>query len=382
MLEAYVLNTSFDIVAVIDNYKSFIWTERYFTCGDFELYLPASLEMTEILKRDNYIQVKDSSSTMVIEDIQIETNAENGSYIKVTGRSLESLLDRRVIWDVIDFTGNLQTGVKKILNDNVISPSNSERKLGDWIFVDSTDSRITSLTLDTYLHGEYIYDVISNICIESNIGFRVSLSSDKKFIFELYKGLDRTYDQEDRPYVVFSPEFDNILTSTYYESSKALKNCAIVFQEGGMKTITIPVYDANNPGVVVETVRTSIPVDDLTVDVKSDWYQSGMFRREMFVETNMDNDDDSYPITSKRKAQMTTAGKEELADTNISVAFDTSLDPSRQFVYGIDFFIGDVVQVKNEYGYESKARVTEMILSYDESGEQCNPTFTVIENLE
>lgn len=380
MLEAYVLDTSFDIVKVIDNYKSFIWTERYFTCGDFELYLPASTELTDILKRDNYVQIKDSDNVMVIEEVEVTIDAENGPYMKVTGRSLESLLDRRIVLDVIDYTGSLQNGVKRILNQNVISPTDPERKLGDWIFVDSTDDRITSLTLETYLYGENVYDCISNICVNNNIGFRVSLNSDRKFVFELYKGLDRSYDQEFRPVVVFSPDFDNILTSTYYESSKALKNCAIVFQEGGTYTISVPIY--NNQGEIIDRIDVETSLPDIIENVKADWYQSGLLRREIYMETSINVDDNNLTSYNRRVVQMRTAGKERLSEYNISVAFDSSLDPSRQFIYGVDFFIGDVVQVRNEYGYESKARVTEMIRSNDSSGEQCNPTFTVIENLE
>jgi len=36
-----VLNESFELVAIIDYYKSLIWTERYREAGDFELYLLA-----------------------------------------------------------------------------------------------------------------------------------------------------------------------------------------------------------------------------------------------------------------------------------------------------------------------------------------------------
>lgn len=364
MLEAYVLNTSFDIVAVIDAYESFIWTERYFECGDFELYLPLRQELVVSLKRDNYLQLRDSETIMVIEDVEIDTDVEKGTYVTVKGRSLESIIDRRIVWEETDINGSFQNGIKKLLTKNAISPTDPERAIPNLVFEDSVDSRITSLTLEAYYYGDNLYDVVTSACIDNNIGFQIRLSSDKKMVFGLYKGLDRTYDQEIRPYVVFSPEFDNILTSKYFESSKALKNCALVSNEVREQTTTSRYF--------------------ITTEVKPDNYQSGLDRREMFLEASVsDTDENGNKLTTaEKKAQMQTAGSEELAETNITKAFDASVDPSRQFVYGVDFFIGDVVQVKNEYGYESKARVTELIRSDSTSGESVNPTFTVIENLD
>ena len=37
MVDVYVLNTDFQIVGVIDVYESFIWTDRFYSYGDFEL---------------------------------------------------------------------------------------------------------------------------------------------------------------------------------------------------------------------------------------------------------------------------------------------------------------------------------------------------------
>lgn len=384
--EAYILNTSFDIVAVVDAFESFIWTERYFTCGDFELYMPVDQELMQYLVRGNYVTIKDSEYAMVIEKLELTFDPEKGGCVTVTGRSLESLLERRVIWKPLNWNSSLQNGIKRLVEENVISPSNADRVIPNFIFLESTDTRVTSLKLETYLYGENLYEAISSICTDNNIGFRVLLR-DKKFVFELYKGMDRTYDQTDRPYVVFSPDFDNILTSTYYESDERVKNCSLVSNEvpevtkEETKTGRLPYIDDDGQVQYITyqySYVTVTPAWKRTVEVKANNYQSGINRREIFVDTNVSDDD----TESQKLASMRTKGSEQLADMNISVAFDASVDPSRQFIYGVDFFIGDVVQIRNEYGYESKARITELIRSVDTNGNQVNPTFTVIENLE
>ena len=41
-MEALIMDKDFKSVAVIDDYESFIWTDRYTGYGDFELYAPVS----------------------------------------------------------------------------------------------------------------------------------------------------------------------------------------------------------------------------------------------------------------------------------------------------------------------------------------------------
>ena len=40
-MDLYILNKNFEKIGLIDTYESVIWTTRYYTYGDFELYIPA-----------------------------------------------------------------------------------------------------------------------------------------------------------------------------------------------------------------------------------------------------------------------------------------------------------------------------------------------------
>ena len=50
------------------------------------------------------------------------------------------------------------------------------------------------------------------------------------------------------------------------------------------------------------------------------------------------------------------------------------------FLYGQDFFIGDMVQLEDAYGNSGKSIVSEIVFSVDEEGEKIYPTFIVPEN--
>ena len=230
-MNLFVLDKELDVIAIVDTYTSFIWTDRYQEAGDFELCMPMDQILLSYIKRDHYLWRNDSEHVMIIESIKIESDSEDGDRAIITGRSLESILDRRVIWGLKNLSGDFQDAVKTLLEECIISPSKPERKIANFKFEATDDTRITDLSIDTQYTGDNLYEVICALCKERNIGFKVTLEN-KQFVFSLYSGDDRSYDQFENPYVVFSSKFDNIIDSTYQESSEGLKNVTLVGGEG------------------------------------------------------------------------------------------------------------------------------------------------------
>ena len=270
-MDLVVLNTDLDAISVIDTYSSLIWTDRYNEYGDFEIYTRMTEDVLSYIKQDYYLRSRDSEHLMIIEKLLISSDTEEGNNLTVTGRSLESLLDRRIVWGQKSIRGNLQNGIKTLLDENVISPSNTNRKIENFVFETSTDPAITELTIDAQYTGDNLYEVIQRICSERGIGFKVTLSDDKKFIFQLYAGTDRSYEQTVNPYVVFSPNFDNLVSSNYIESKSSLKNVTLVGGEGE------------------GTARRYTAVGDV----------SGLDRREIFTDArdiSSDMDEDMTPL--------------------------------------------------------------------------------------
>lgn len=352
-MDLLVLNKSLDVIAIVDVYESIIWTERYYEYGDFELYTAMTQDLLNYIKTDNYIQRVGSDRVMIIEEIRIDTDSETGNHITITGRSLESILDRRVIWSQTTISGNLQNGIKKLVNENIISPSKEERKISNFIFKDSTDSQITGLTVEAQYTGDNLYDVISKVCEEKSIGFKVSLNESKQFVFELYAGADRSYEQTNYPYVVFSPNFDNIINSNYLESKENLKNVALVGGEGE------------------GTARKYLAIGNT----------SGLDRRELFVDArdiSSEGEDGQTLTTEQYNELLKQRGNEYLADYTDLVSFEGAVETNIMYKYGVDFFDGDIVQIANEYGHEAKVRILEVVISENEEGNSVYPTFKTI----
>ena len=350
-MDALILNQYFETVDIVDAFDSFIWVDRYLGHGDFELYMPMSSSVSAFFQQDNYISLRSSDRLMIIEALDISTEIESGTNLIISGRSLESILERRIVWGQKILSGNFQNAIKTLLNENVINPAISSRKIPNFTFKPSTNPVITSLEIEYQVIGENLYETIFTLCEMAEIGFRILPgTTGGSFIFELYSGVDRSYAQNSTPYVIFSPNFENLLSSNYYETKKTMKTAALIAGEGDWP-------------------------DKTTVAVGGG---SGLNRREIFVEAHIRSTDEEHnPIEPDIYLEMLEAkGLEELAKMKAVMSFEGEIDATRQFVYGKDFFIGDIVQVINEYGLESTARVSELIQIHNVEGESFFPTFT------
>lgn len=375
-MEAIVLNTELEAVGIIDMYKSFIWTDRYNEYGDFEICLSDKDGIPDFIQKDYYLINPESDHAMIIDAIQISTDVEAGPSFLVRGRSLEWILDRRIVWTKTTFKAatttdpkpNLQNGIKKLIDDAIISPALSTRKIDNFIFEESTDVKVTELTFEAQYFGEDLYTIISKLCKENDIGFKITLNENYQFVFKLYAGVDRSYGTEDKPqeenpYVVFSPRFDNVLNTSYLDSNESFKNVTLVGGESEK--------DDNGDEISRDTYVVALA-----------GYQVGMTRRETFTDANSVNRNvgSEDALTEEQyQAHLRQAGIDTLIDNTIVTAFDGEVDPTMMYVYGEDYFIGDIVQIENEYGQEGQAYISEYIISCDEGGTSAYPTFTTIQ---
>ena len=360
-MELRVFDPEMDLVAIIDSFISLIWTDRYCGFGDFELHTAVSYEALTYLKLDNYVLTDASDTMMIIETWNITTDPDNGNVLIVTGRSLESVLDRRIVMSRIYETGSLQNGIYNILNDTTISPIDPSRKIVELDFALSSDQLVTDLTMGSYFYGENVYEIIEAYCSANNIGFKVEYVDTgdkvKSMLFKLYAGVDRSYSQSSNSFVVFSPNFENIKNTAYLESKKALK------------TVTDVVGVQNDAGGYFEQI------------VESDDTITGLNRRELYSDAGdiLKTDPDGLPISdADYNVLLQQRGILNLNDNRYIITFDGQIEMGILYEYRKDFFIGDIVQLANEYGIETPVRITEMIQSDGPTGHTIYPTFKSI----
>lgn len=379
-MEFMVLNKNYDGIAMIDTFTSAIWTVRYDEAGDFEIYTPVRLDYIQVMQIGNYLWNRDSDRLMVIETVEIETDSEEGPQLIITGRSLESILDRRIVTSSQNFSGNLQSVLFAIIQNEVIS-SDETRQIPGFSLKANSDSRITSISIsELSIRGENVYDVVCSLCQANKVGWRILPKGTGGFEFELYVGTDRSYAQSVNPYVTFSPSFENLLNSNYIKSFKSYKNSIYAVGTYQKEVILQNKYKDDNGEWVIEEQTTYEEAEVVTWQYSETATPSGLARREMFIDNGGVNDGEqggeyaTWNAVNKEKAIA------ELGEHQTTTAFEGELEATRQYIYGEDFNIGDIVQVENEFGITGTVYISEIVFSQDVNGITITPTFTSTED--
>ena len=340
-----ILNRSLQKIGIIDEFTSLIWTKRYQECGDFEVYVRADDEILDLFRQGTYVSRDDDDMVCFIETIQLSTDVENGNYLTVSGRCLKALLERRIIWYQTNLYGRADLALEQLIVNNIISADNSNRNIARLVM---GSVPYTEDTVNTQLTGENLYDVVIDYCKTYGWGLEIVLEG-QLFRLNIYKGTSRSANQSNNPRVIFSAEYDNLPRTNYLYSSQTYKNTAKIGGEGE------------------GTFRKTAIVGNENV---------GIDRFEMFVDASdvssnngEINDTDYWQLLSSR-------GKEALAGTPVTENVDGEIDATEQYVYKEDYFVGDVVSIKTEYGISATARILEIIECEDETGYKMIPTFS------
>lgn len=360
-MEIRLLDQAFKPVAVIDVFTSFIWTDRFYECGDFELKLPVECR-PEKMVIGAYITYDKSEHVMIIEDLQIDRSTDDGNIVTVSGRSLESLLDRRVIYEYTYFKSDsskgLESYIELLLKNAIISPSKSYRKISNFTFEKSGSESISSLSIEAQHQGCGLYDTVNSLCRNAGIGWKVTIK-DGKFVFRLYSGMDRTSK------VVFSEKMDTLSEVQYLESVTDFRNAAMIV---GGEDADVGKYCTDVNANENETKAT------------------GINRREIVVESSskrQTTDENGKTITlseSEYKTVLQNAGLNELASHEVTRTANGKVDStSGQFRYGINFALGDLVTIDAGLSNPTIARVVEVTFSEDINGFEMYNSFETVD---
>lgn len=365
-MDIWVLNKNYERIAVVDTFESFIWTDRYYGFGDFELYTDMDASLLSIFQEDYYLQIEESDRTMIIESFEITTDIEKGNKLIVRGRSLESITQRRRNYSQKLLNSSIQDAIREIIRTNFIDPDAGiiEKIIPNLIFSVSSDPLVTTPTIKAQYQGDDIGLTILELCRQFSIGFRIVLDSSNQFVCSVYAGVDRSYSQSTNPYVIFSPKFDNLIRTSYFQSSRDRKTYGIV----------LGYVDANNVRTVAGVAIPNWNVDPNIGLGFREFYLDATTKVNRFYEgtTNL------IPLADFLD-QLKTEGRTVLYGSQELVQFDGQAETTNSYKYRTDFFLGDIVQIENEYGLKGKSRITEVTISENLSGKAIYPTFEKID---
>lgn len=373
-MELYVLDDRNRRVAVIDKFISLIWTERFSAVGDFELQVVTSPGLVSLLQTGTRLGLKGSYRVMLVENTETKKDNEGRKIFKVTGRSLEVVLDWRSVRNGFQSLETLpkmkvanrtpksvvETLVNWILVDNVSYPEDALPDIRDGVGPGGitnkpygpgnipTNTEIVSYEFDNMT----LYSAVKQVCDAWDMGFRllrdpdISLIYGSEIYFQVYNGSDRTSSQTVLPPVIFSEDLDNLTNISEYSSISNYRNVAYV-------------YNAKASVSVLADDAGPIPI--------------GYSRRVLPVAAT----DINLPAGAELTKALLQRGKDELMKVRPVYALDGEIGQNPQYKYEVDYRLGDLVEMRIENGATNRMRVVEQIFVSDAQGERMYPTLAL-----
>ena len=347
-MELYVFDRDLNFIGINDSFTSLIWRRKYFKGGDFELNCSLTNKNLMLFARGNIIYKKDNEAGY-IEYRNMKQDTEGKEILVIKGKFLTGYFNRRIIWGTKILNTTSEVAMRTLVSDNCISPSDTTRVIPNVMlgtlqgYTDTVDYQVSYANLSDELEN------LSNI---SNLGHRINLDiTNKKLIFDVYKGLDHSVNQAINPRCIFSKEFENILEQEYVDSLNNYKNTCLVAGVGegaARKTITI------NPNNI------------------------GLDRHEIFADQkSLSNEIDSVLMSDTDYNLLLTGKGNELLATTLEIqTFDSKVNLNSNLKYHIDYDLGDIVTVvNNPWGVVISPRITDITEIYEEQGMSIEITF-------
>ena len=339
---------TFDNIGEVNQFGSLIWPDKFNGHASFELWAPITDENSEYFTKGNILWCGGDSAAM-IEIVKSSIDDKGAKTYNVKGRTLEMLMTTRIIWGSYNaINKQASTVMYEIVNKNCVNPSDMKRKIP---FLECASDESFGGAITYQKTGGEVYDSLLNIASNADIGFSILFRpKEKKLIFKVIQGTDRTINQSINDPVEFSTDLEDILSSSYYSNNQDEKSVALVAGEG-----------------------TSA---DRVTQISGDNTTSGLLRRELYVDARdlqSESTDESGTSTSLTPAEyeqvLIQRGDEKLAECQITETFEAQIRVfgEVQYEFGIDYQKGDKVTVRDrQLNVVVSARITEVEEDFDD----------------
>lgn len=383
----------YNIVEIIENYESYVWTERFIEAGDLTLVIPATQENVEKIKPGTIIGM-DSSKELIHIDTRL---IENGK-ITLTGKTLEvSMFGERYVGE-LGTTGTVEPETKPAKPIWLLgNPYGAVYRILDFMFnrILGTTGYVgtsESFSWPNFVNRAWVnfhpdfgppfhedvvesiewqnaYEAILRIAKQYNVGHGVyrepNATGGYDIVFRQHLGVDKTTE------ILFSPHLDNLANAKEMLSYVDHENIVIVHPPNTTKVV-------NYTDVVrVRTISTDPAA------------RNGFGRRIFEVSCNDFKDTDivhnpADPTDKKRQLQnmMRGRGVQHLRAHKKTKIVDGEYTNESQYKYIRDdnpnnlptYDLGDEISISGEFTSATVGVVTEYIRSVDAQGYRSYPT--------
>lgn len=340
ILEVYDENLNF--VGLINDFVSLVWTSRFYEAGEFDLY--AEYKYYNLLQANFFIMRNDTSEVMQIKTVELSRDADGGMLAHITGKGALEYLSQRIIYHTITFSGDPVNYIKQIINDNVISPASSSRRLQ---LFNSITGTTLGRTIKAQVRWDNVLDKVVELLKQFRLGARVILANGG-FRIQIYKSVDRTIYQTARDRLIFSEGIGNIAAWNFSQDYSAYKNMAYIAGEGEGKKRKIA------------TIGSEFTHED---------------RYELYVDArDLSTDEGDTTISDDDYTEMLEQrGSESLAEASAAYEFNVEVVPD-----STRYVLGEIATIDVDV-ITADGLISEITETFDENGFASFPSFDITE---
>lgn len=349
---------------LVNGLTSKMWIERYRDAGEFTVTANIDSDAREKLPIGSYISHVNTPEIMVVENHEISESSNTEPEITITGRSLETILENRIVGSnkglpfsgaivdypiYADYTWNQakslidhHTSVPYVIRPEDVIPN---------LQVATIINNLTSIQVDRAFKNGTLYSELLPLLQVDNLGIKVCrpgllspAPTIPNYLFVIYNGIDRSKE------VVFSYNIGEITTADYLWSGKTAKNAAFVSGKW------VQIFAATGPA---QDKRRTMLVDGTPIDKD---YTAAPAGAALTAVINA-----MYQLAYEAMAKAN-----QLALSKAEVRKDGT-----KAIYRKDFNLGDLITVEGDYDEARVMRVSEFVEIEDINGESGHPTLTV-----
>lgn len=354
-----VFDINFNRLGVIDIYDNCEINGKYQDHDDLRLTLDSSDSIYKILISEDFrilTKITEPNKGYIIESIEYDDVEK--TKLLINAKSLSSMIGWRAIEGQQRYTGKLESVIKSFVKYNCIEPKDSNRIIPNLIL--SPDTGIDIDADETYTNSEL--DVsLWEICKKYNASYEVLMDHmNKKYVFNVFIGADRSSIQTDNDIVIFSKEFDNVITQSYTDDLSNYKSTVYITSN----------EDENNVGSILYKVGNEV---------------SGYNRREIILdaanirkEYTDENDNKIVMTDAQFKDALKEYGTNKVSEYKRIQTFQSDVEVYSRYTFGVHYFLGDIITNRNdEIGVINHTRVVSSRETYSNKGYELSLDFGV-----
>jgi len=338
-----VISPQFELLGEIDDYESLQFTRRFYKVGEFELHVNMDKNNTDKLQKNNLIILGSCFNKVGIIMYRENLPDENGNdELIIKGPTLKGVMSRRLIVPSISGdgydseSGSIETILKAFVNNNVVNPTNIDRKIPQVIIATDQNRGNQDAWRGRF---EILSDKLDEIGEYAQVGWDVILDTiNNKWIFDVIVGRNLSVNQDTLPPVIFSTGFDNIKNQHLIQSLLSTANLGYAGGSG----------------------------DDINRLIQQVGSSTGLERIETFLDCSQVADIN----------ELLTLGAQKLDVLKEIKAFEFQFIPDNTFIYEKDYDLGDTVTAQSKkWGVTMDAQIIEVKEIYEIGGNTLQAIF-------